>query len=101
MKQLNGSYNLNVKKNPFSSILVKFVICFLLLGLAYRLYSSSYVQFSPVEVTTETTTTINGDDDVGPQSLPPPVISGLPPVSTIDPPPEAVDVNKNTTSQAG
>lgn len=103
MKQLNGSYNLNVKKNPFSSILVKFVICFLLLGLAYRLYSSSYVQFSPVEVTTETatttTTTFNGDNDVGLHPLPPPAISLSPPVSTTDPPPETVDVGRITTSQ--
>ncbi|KAG8391922.1 hypothetical protein BUALT_Bualt01G0237300 [Buddleja alternifolia] len=49
MKQFNN----NVHRNPFSSVLVKFGVCFLLLGLAYRLFSSSFVNFSPVVVVTD------------------------------------------------
>ncbi|XP_073061978.1 protein trichome birefringence-like 24 isoform X2 [Primulina eburnea] len=43
MKQL--SYN--VYRNPFSPVLVKLGVCFLLLGLSYRLFSSNFVLFSP------------------------------------------------------
>ncbi|KAI8024512.1 Protein trichome birefringence-like 26 [Camellia lanceoleosa] len=35
------------------SLVVKFVVCFLLLGLAFRLFSSSFVQFSPETTTTD------------------------------------------------
>lgn len=38
-------------KNPCSYFFVKFAVFFLFLGLAYRLFSSSYIQFSPVVVT--------------------------------------------------
>ena len=41
MKQFNT-------KNIFSSLLVKFAICSLLLAISYRLLSSSFVQFSLV-----------------------------------------------------
>ncbi|KAK4344922.1 hypothetical protein RND71_035098 [Anisodus tanguticus] len=43
------SNNVNYKKQ-FSVFFVKFAVCFLLMGLAYRLFFSSFVQFSPVEV---------------------------------------------------
>ncbi|KAL3829736.1 hypothetical protein ACJIZ3_018538 [Penstemon smallii] len=57
MKQFNG----NVKKYTFSSFFVKIALFFLFLGLAYRLFSSSLVQFSPVVV--------SDDDKI---NLPPP-----------------------------
>lgn len=37
-------------KKQFSVFFVKFSICFLLMGLAYRIFSSSTMQFSPLEV---------------------------------------------------
>ncbi|GAA0144440.1 hypothetical protein LIER_35934 [Lithospermum erythrorhizon] len=40
----------NINHNHFSLVFVKFAICFLFLGLAYRLISSSFVQFAPVSV---------------------------------------------------
>ncbi|CAI9764156.1 unnamed protein product [Fraxinus pennsylvanica] len=45
--------NTNVNSHKFSSIIVKFAVCFLLLGLTYRLFSSSVVQFSPVVIPTD------------------------------------------------
>ncbi|XP_055808992.1 protein trichome birefringence-like 26 [Solanum dulcamara] len=39
-----------VNKKQFSVIFVKFSVCFLLMGLAYRIFSSSSQQFSPLEV---------------------------------------------------
>ncbi|KAL3536730.1 hypothetical protein ACH5RR_000096 [Cinchona calisaya] len=93
MKELSiPSYNLN-KKSPFSfsSVFVKFSICFLLLGLVYYLYSSNYVQFSsPVAHFSES---IFKDDNVV-QTLPP-LVSELPVSTATDP---QVDV-KNKTSQ--
>lgn len=69
----NNSNNNNINsKNPFSlsyksnQIFVKFGVCFLLLGLAYRLFFSSFVQFSPVLDTTSPAFLVG-------QSLPPPV----------------------------
>ncbi|KAK4418540.1 protein trichome birefringence-like 26 [Sesamum alatum] len=38
--------NSNLQRKLFSSVLVRFAVCFLLLGVAYRLFSSSFVQFS-------------------------------------------------------
>ncbi|PIN26541.1 hypothetical protein CDL12_00711 [Handroanthus impetiginosus] len=43
-------FNKNVHRNTFSSVLVKFAVCFLLLGLAYRLFSSRFVVVSDDEV---------------------------------------------------
>ncbi|KAF3645117.1 Protein trichome birefringence-like 25 [Capsicum annuum] len=40
----------NVNKKQFSVVFVKFAVCFLLMGLAYRLFYSSFMQFPPVEV---------------------------------------------------
>ncbi|KAL3517266.1 hypothetical protein ACH5RR_024168 [Cinchona calisaya] len=112
----SSSNNLNnVKRNNnplLSSIFVKFAICFLLLGLVYRLYSSSFVQFSPIEISSTETTTIDGGDDdrevvVAHKTLPPVVSSESSPVSaTTDPPPpppSMVDLyldenNKNKTT---
>lgn len=54
-------------RNPFSPILVKFGVCFLLLGVAYRLFSSSFVQFSPAEVSDNDATALS----VNKTSLPP------------------------------
>ncbi|KAL3536731.1 hypothetical protein ACH5RR_000097 [Cinchona calisaya] len=96
MKQLSiPSHNLN-KKNPFSfsSVFVKFAICFLLLGLSYRLFSSNYVQFSsPVDQVAEPAS----DDDHVVQTLPPlpPLVSELPVFTPTGP---QVDF-KNETSQ--
>lgn len=46
MKQFNS-------KNIFSSVVVKFAVCFLLVGISYRLISSSFVQFSPLAISDE------------------------------------------------
>ncbi|XP_009781635.1 protein trichome birefringence-like 26 isoform X2 [Nicotiana sylvestris] len=43
------SNNVNYKKQ-FSVVFIKFAVCFLLMGFAYRLFLSSFVQFSTVEV---------------------------------------------------
>lgn len=75
--------NTHVYSHTFSSIFVKFAVCFLLLGLAYRLFSSSVLQFSPVVVPTD----IALDKDK--EALPP-----HPPVSSSD-------LSVNHTSKTG
>lgn len=77
MKQFNGNNHV-LHRTTFSSIFVKFALCFLLLGVAYRLFSSSLVQFSPLFL---------GNDggprlDVGAPS---------PPRVVAEPPPEIAD----------
>ncbi|KAL7239044.1 hypothetical protein ACSBR2_005024 [Camellia fascicularis] len=78
-------------KNPFSfsfsfssspptqkrSLVVKFAVCFLLLGLAFRLFSSSFVQFSPETTTTDPSLALEE------KTLPPPadLVSGHFPVN--------------------
>ncbi|KAL0294653.1 UNVERIFIED_CONTAM: protein trichome birefringence-like 25 [Sesamum angustifolium] len=74
MKQLSG----NVQRKTFSSVLVKFAVCFLVLGLAYRLFSSSLLQFSPVFV---------GNDEKPGLS----VAKTMPPQVVAEPPPEITD----------
>ncbi|KAL0373782.1 UNVERIFIED_CONTAM: protein trichome birefringence-like 25 [Sesamum radiatum] len=74
MKQLSGS----VQRKTFSSVLVKFAVCFLVLGLVYRLFSSSLLQFSPVFV---------GNDEKPGLS----VGKTMPPQAVAEPPPEITD----------
>ncbi|KAL8028128.1 hypothetical protein ABFS82_14G136500 [Erythranthe guttata] len=81
MKQLNSS---SVQRNnTFSSIFVKFGVCFLFLGLAYRLFSSSFVQFSPVLL-----------GDGGDTGLPVDTTTPPPPRLLAEPPPETTDVDR-------
>ncbi|KAK6141080.1 hypothetical protein DH2020_025175 [Rehmannia glutinosa] len=86
MKQFNSS----VPRNTFSSIFVKFALCFLFLGLAYRLFSSSLVQFSPVFVANDDGPRLDVDKTLPPQVVaavaepPPPEISDDPFVNLDD-----------------
>ncbi|KAK4411484.1 protein trichome birefringence-like 25 [Sesamum angolense] len=63
MKQFNS----NLQRKVFSSVLVKFAVCFLLLGVAYRLLSSSFVQFSPVVVSEEKPPALSVGNNLPPQ----------------------------------
>ncbi|KAL0397982.1 UNVERIFIED_CONTAM: protein trichome birefringence-like 25 [Sesamum calycinum] len=63
MKQFNS----NLQRKVFSSVLVKFAVCFLLLGVAYRLLSSSFVQFSPVVVSEEKPPALSVGNTLPPQ----------------------------------
>lgn len=96
MKQFSQNSNFSIK-NPFSSVLVKFALCFLFLGLAYHLFSSTFVQFSPNIVITDDTSF-----DVVPSrtfpSPPPPQPVNEPLISPSDPLPNA---KNNTASQNG
>ncbi|XP_075478240.1 protein trichome birefringence-like 25 [Primulina tabacum] len=62
-----------IYRNLFSSVLVKFAVCFLLLSLAYRLFSSSIPQFSPVAIHGDETA-LNLDKKLPPQVAEPPEI---------------------------
>ncbi|KAH6789282.1 TRICHOME BIREFRINGENCE-LIKE 25 [Perilla frutescens var. frutescens] len=66
MKQFNS-------KNIFSSFLVKFAVCFLLLGISYRLFSSSFVQFSPLAISDDEAAALS----VGYSPPPPELIDDL------------------------
>ncbi|CAA0831358.1 Protein trichome birefringence-like 24 [Striga hermonthica] len=81
MKQFHGS----VHKSTFSSIIVKFGICVLFLGLAYRLFSSSLVQFSPVIVA--------DDDEMGFDNTSPPQAAAAADLSSEQPPASDLFVN--------
>ncbi|XP_073307058.1 protein trichome birefringence-like 24 [Primulina huaijiensis] len=63
----------HIYRNMFSSVLVKFAVCFLLLSLAYRLFSSSIPQFSPVAIHGDETA-LNLDKKLPPQVAEPPEI---------------------------
>lgn len=98
MKQL--TYTTFSNKNPFSSVVVKFAACFVFLGLiAYRLFSSSFVQFPTLGVTD---TIPHDDDGAKPQRQPPSATatvtdSAVLPVFSTD---SAVnDAHKNRTSR--
>ncbi|KAL8499728.1 hypothetical protein ACS0TY_019626 [Phlomoides rotata] len=66
MKHFYSNY-----RNPFPPILVKFGVCFLLLGVAYRLFSSSFVRFSPVDVSDYDATALTVAKTSPPLPLPP------------------------------
>lgn len=63
----------HIYRNPFSSLFVKFAVCFLLLSLAYRLFFSSIPQFSPVAIHGDETA-LNLDKKLPPQVAEPPEI---------------------------
>ncbi|KAJ8534820.1 hypothetical protein K7X08_016548 [Anisodus acutangulus] len=77
------SNNVNYKKQ-FSVFFVKFAVCFLLMGLAYRLFFSSFVQFSPVDVS---------DTGFVPEKM-------LPAPVTVYLPPEAGNITVNVTDRS-
>ncbi|XP_059651276.1 protein trichome birefringence-like 24 isoform X2 [Cornus florida] len=83
----------NNKNSPFSSaykhnhVFVKFVVCVLILGLAYRLLSSTSIQFFS-DVGTDIPPVVDNDN-----ILPPPV--------GISPFPDDFPVNENPTTQIG
>ncbi|OIT29410.1 PREDICTED: protein trichome birefringence-like 25 [Nicotiana attenuata] len=79
MKAWNSN---NVIKKQFSLVFVKFAVCFLLFGLAYRLFLSNFQQFSRIEV--------NDTAFVSDNTLSPPATVSLPPV-TDDLPENVVD----------
>ncbi|GFQ08558.1 protein trichome birefringence-like 25 [Phtheirospermum japonicum] len=86
MKQFNSS----VHKSSFSSIFVKFAVCFLFLGLAYRLFSSSFVQFSPALVA--------NNDELNVDKTSPPQVA----VAVAEPPPPPPEITgDHHTSENG
>ncbi|KAH0782772.1 hypothetical protein KY290_002370 [Solanum tuberosum] len=80
MKAFNGT---NVIKKQFSLIFVKFTVCFLLLGLAYRLILSNFEQFSQIEVKN---TSLFSDN-----TLPLPPVTVNEPLVTVNEPPVTVN----------
>lgn len=68
-------FSYNVYRNPFSSVLVKLGVCFLLLGLAYRLFSSSFVLFSP-PVVNDNDLALSADENFSPHVAEPQEIGG-------------------------
>ncbi|KAI5647151.1 hypothetical protein M9H77_33156 [Catharanthus roseus] len=96
MKQFSQNSNFSIK-NPFSSVLVKFALCFLFLGLAYHLFSSTFVQFSPnIVISDDTSFDVVPSQTFPPPPPPQPVNESL--ISPSDPLPNA---KNNTTSQNG
>ncbi|XP_073127178.1 protein trichome birefringence-like 26 isoform X2 [Henckelia pumila] len=63
--------NNHMYRSSFSSVLVKFAVCFLLLSLAYRLFSSSFPLSSPVAIHGDETV-LNLDKKLPPQVAEPP-----------------------------
>ncbi|KAL3349182.1 hypothetical protein AABB24_022362 [Solanum stoloniferum] len=97
MKTFNGT---NVIKKQFSLFFVKFTVCFLLLGLAYRLILSNFEQFSQIEVKN---TALFSDN-----TLPPPPVIVNEPLVTVNEPPVTVseslvtvDLPENQTLRNG
>nr|XP_016459187.1 PREDICTED: protein trichome birefringence-like 25 [Nicotiana tabacum] len=70
MKALNSN---NVIKKQLSLVFVKFAVCFLLFGLAYRLFLSNFQQFPQIEV--------NDTAFVSDNTLSPPATMNQPPVT--------------------
>ncbi|PHT40895.1 Protein trichome birefringence-like 25 [Capsicum baccatum] len=97
MKAYNGN---NVIKKQFSLVFVKFAVCFLLLGLAYRLFLSHFQHFSQIEV-------VNDAALFSDNTLPTPATVSESPVTLNEPPvtvsesPVNVDVSENQTLQNG
>ncbi|KAG5626610.1 hypothetical protein H5410_011828 [Solanum commersonii] len=96
MKAFNGT---NVIKKQFSLIFVKFTVCFLLLGLAYRLILSNFEQFSQIEVKN---TALFSDNTL---PLPPvtvnePLVTVNEPLVTVNEPPVTVNEPQVTVSES-
>lgn len=69
----------NIKHNHFSFIFVKFGVCFLFLGLAYRLFSSSFLQFHPISIS-ETPSNYIAQKELPPLITQPPLSTHLSPL---------------------